>query len=148
MKEVVRESFDRARELFAEAADTTTAAFTDEIQRHARQELDGFTEAVKQTAAESNRQFAASREALAQRLTEEQEDFLKRFQAGMASALDSGIREAQEKISDGFAPLWESWKAMTEKQQEELRGVAGGAEQRRPRASSRHAWTMFRIPGC
>jgi hypothetical protein len=121
MKEVVRESFDRARELFAEAADTTTAAFMDEIQRHARLELDGFGEAVNQTAAESNRQFAASREALAQRLTEEQESFLIRFQAGMATALQNGVREAQEKINDGFLPLWESWKAMTEKQQDELR---------------------------
>jgi hypothetical protein len=121
MKEVVRESFDRARELFAEAADTTTAAFMDEIQRHARQELHGFEEAVGQTAAESNRQFAASRETIAQRLTDEQESFLKRFQAGMATALENGVREAQEKISDGFLPLWESWKAMTDKQQEELR---------------------------
>ncbi len=121
MKEVVRESFDRARELFAEAADTTIAAFTDEIQRHARQELGGFEEAVNQTAAESNRQFAASREALAQRLTAEQESFLQRFQAGMAAALETEVREAQEKINDGFAPLWESWKARTEKQQEELR---------------------------
>jgi len=121
MKEVVRESFDRARELFAEAADTTTAAFTDEIQRHARQELDGFCEAVKQTGADSDRQFQTSRDALAQRLSEEQESFLKGFQAGMATALDRGIREAQEKISGGFVPLWESWKAMTEQQQQELR---------------------------
>jgi len=121
MKEVVRESFDRARELFAEAADTTTAAFMDEIQRHARQELHGFEEALTQTAAESNRQFAASRETLTQRLTEEQESFLIRFQAGMATALENGVREAQEKINDGFAPLWESWKAMTAKQQEEMR---------------------------
>ncbi len=121
MKEVVRESFDRARELFAEAADTTTAAFMDEIQRHARQELHGFEETVAQTAAQSNQQFAASRESLAQRLTEEQESFLKRFQAGMATALEIGVREAQEKINDGFVPMWESWKAMTEKQQEELR---------------------------
>jgi hypothetical protein len=121
MKEVVRESFDRARELFAEAADTTTAAFMDEIQRHARQELGGFTEAVNLTAAESNQQLAASKEALEQRLTDEQEGFLKRFQTGMAVALDHGVREAQEKINDGFAPLLESWMAMTQKQQEELR---------------------------
>src|SRR5439155_18689758 len=52
MQEVVRESFDRARELFAEAADTTTAAFMDEIQKHGRQELDGFSEAVRLTSAE------------------------------------------------------------------------------------------------
>ena len=121
MKEVVRESFDRARELFAEAADTTTAAFTDEIQRLARHELDGFAETVKHSAAESDRQFAVSREALAQRLTVEQENFLQRFQVGMTGALESGVREAQEKINDGLLPIWESWKAMTEKQQTELR---------------------------
>ena len=34
--DVVSEAFDRARALFAEAAETTTAAFIDEIQRHAR----------------------------------------------------------------------------------------------------------------
>jgi hypothetical protein len=121
MQEVVLESFDRARALFAEAADTTTAAFMDEIQRHGRRELDGFAEAVKQTSAENTRQFAASREVLAEQLTAEQENFLRRFQAGMSSALDSGIREAQEKITAGFGPLLDSWKAMSEQQQTEMR---------------------------
>src|SRR6266702_4224013 len=41
MEEVVRDSFERARALFAEAADTTAAAFTDEIQRTGRHELEG-----------------------------------------------------------------------------------------------------------
>jgi len=121
MQEVVRVSFDRARELFAEAADTTTAAFVDEIQRHGRQELDGFAEAVKQTSAETHREFAASRESLAQQLTAEQENFLRRFQAGMAEALESGIHEAQEKITAGLGLLLESWKALSEQQQNELR---------------------------
>jgi hypothetical protein len=121
MQEAVRDSFDRARELFAEAADTTTAAFMDEIQRHGRQELDGFAEAVKQTSAETHRGFAASQEALAQQLTSEQENFLRRFQAGMAEALESGIREAQEKITAGFGPLLQSWKALSEQQQDELK---------------------------
>src|SRR5258708_5730776 len=105
MKEVVRESFDRARELFAEAADTTTAAFMDEIQRHARQELHGFEETVNQTAAESNRQFAASRETIAQRLTDEQESFLKRFQAGIVTTLENGGVAAAGKNTRGVLPL-------------------------------------------
>ena len=121
MQESLRESFDRARELFAEAADTTTAAFMDEIQRHGRRELDGFADAVKQTSAESQREFLASREALARQLTLEQEDFLRRFRAGMAGALESGIREAQETITAGFGPLLESWKALSEQQQNEMR---------------------------
>ena len=121
MQEVVRESFDRARELFAEAADTTTAAFMDEIQRQGRREIDGFGEAVKQTSAESYQQLAASREELAQQLTAEQENFLRRFQAGMASALDSGIREAQHTITAGFGPLLETWQALGQQQQSEMR---------------------------
>ena len=121
MKEVVRESFDRARELFAEAADTTTAAFMDEIQRHARQELDGFSQVVNQTGAESNRQFVATREELVRKLTAEQEDFLLRFQSRMDATLDVRVREAESKIGEGLAPLVESLKAMTEKQREELR---------------------------
>ncbi|HKF24489.1 MAG TPA: hypothetical protein VKB24_00895, partial [Candidatus Acidoferrum sp.] len=120
MQEAVRESFDRARELFAEAADTTTAAFMDEIQRHGRQELDGFSEAVKQTSVETQRAFVTSSEALRQELTAEQEDFLRRFQAGMAGALESGIREAQEKITAGFGPLLDSWRDLSEQQQREL----------------------------
>src|SRR5438876_865828 len=108
-----------------EPEDATTAGFMDEVERDSGQELNRSAEDITATAAESNRQFAASREALAQRLTEEQESFLKRFQAGMATALDNGVREAQEKINDGFVPLWESWKAMTQKQQEELRAAMG-----------------------
>jgi hypothetical protein len=121
MQEVVQTSFDRARQLFAEAADTTTAAFMDEIQRNARHELDGFTGTVKQAAADSHREFATTRETLAQQLTAEQEDFLQRFQVRMAEALDSGVRDAQGKIQEGFAPLWLSIQQMTEKQREELR---------------------------
>jgi hypothetical protein len=93
----------------------------DEIQRHGRHELDGFAEAVKQTSTETQREFAASQQTLAQQLTAEQENFLRRFQAGMAGALESGIREAQDKISAGFGPLLESWKALSEQQQNELR---------------------------
>ena len=126
MQEVVRESFDRARELFAEAADTTTAAFMDEIQRHGRRELDGFTETVKQASAETQREFVASQEKVTQQLTAQQESFLHRFQAGMAGALESGIREAQEKITAGFGPLLESWKALSEQQQNELRAKMSG----------------------
>jgi len=126
MQEVVRESFDRARELFAEAADTTTAAFMDEIQKHGRQELDGFSEAVWLTSVEIHREFAASQQTLAQQLTAEQENFLRRFQSGMAGALESGIRDAQDKISAGFGPLLESWKALSEQQQNDLRERLSG----------------------
>lgn len=126
MQEAVRESFERARELFAEAADTTTAAFMDEIQRHARQELEGFTGEVSKVAETSNREFAVSREQLIQRLSSEQESFLQRFQSRMAGALEGSVSDAQNKIQAGFAPLLESWQQISEQQREEMRTALAG----------------------
>src|SRR5260370_40885464 len=57
MEEVVRDSFERARALFAEAADTTAAAFTDEIKRTGRQELEGFNEEVRRSADKARLQL-------------------------------------------------------------------------------------------
>jgi len=110
MEEVVRDSFERARVLFAEAADTTAAAFTDEIQRStdgARQQLD------------------AARMELAQKTTAEQEAFLRRFQSSMGGALEAGVAEAQKKVSEGFAPLLDSWKAMMVAHQQEMQSIYG-----------------------
>src|SRR5207244_12991867 len=50
IEEVVREYFERARALFAEAADTTAAAFTYEIQRTGRQGLVECNEHVQSSA--------------------------------------------------------------------------------------------------
>jgi hypothetical protein len=120
MEEVVREAFDRARALFAEAADTTSAAFTDEIQRHGREELDGFADAVKETASASYAHLQSSRAELAQQTTAEQEEFLQRFRGALAGALETGVSEARAKVQEGFAPLLESWKQMTTAHQAEM----------------------------
>jgi hypothetical protein len=125
MEEVVRESFERARALFAEAADTTAAAFTDEVQRTGRQELDGFNEAVRRSRDEVRQQLDAARVELAQRTNAEQEAFLRRFQSSMSGALDAGVAEAQKKVSEGFAPLLDSWKAMTAAHQQEMQNIYG-----------------------
>src|SRR5467141_786631 len=88
MEEVVRESFERARALFAEAADTTAAAFTDEVQRTGRQELDGFGKELQRSKEEARSEMNAAREELAHRVTSEQQEFLRRFQAAMGGALE------------------------------------------------------------
>src|SRR5262249_25303325 len=121
MEEVVREAFDRARALFAEAADTTSAAFTDEIQRHGREELEGFSDAVRDTSNTSFAQLQASRAEIVQQTTAEQEEFLQRFRGALTGALETGIGEAREKVQSGFAPLLESWKQMMEAHQAEMR---------------------------
>jgi len=125
MEEVVRESFERARALFAEAADTTAAAFTDEVQRNGRQELDGFNEAVRKSRDETRQQLDAARADFAQQTTAEQDAFLRRFQSSMSGALDAGVAEAQKKVSEGFAPVLESWKAVTVAHQQEMQNIYG-----------------------
>jgi len=125
MEEVVRDSFERARSLFAEAADTTAAAFTDEIQRTGRQELEGFNEEVRRSADNARLQLDAARMELTQKTTAEQEAFLRRFQASMGGALEAGVAEAQKKVSDGFGPLLDSWKAMTAAHQQEMQNIYG-----------------------
>lgn len=123
MAEVVSEAFERARALFAEAAETTSAAFIDEIQRHARQDLDGFEAELQRSTVETRTQMEATRTELTQKVTTEQEDFLRRFQEGMVGAMEAGVAEANQRVQAGFAPLLESWKAMTGAQQREMQNV-------------------------
>jgi hypothetical protein len=125
MEEVVRDAFERARAVFAEAADTTAAAFTDEVQRTGRQELDGFNQEVQRSAAGARLQMDAARMEIAQQTTAEQEAFLKGFQSSMGGALEAGVAEAQKKVSEGFGPLLDSWKAMTVAHQQEMQGIYG-----------------------
>ncbi len=122
MEEVVKESFDRARALFVEAADTTTAAFTDGIQRTGRQELDGFGAELRRTSDETRVRLETAREELSQQVTGEQEHFLRRFQTGIAEVLESGLTDARKRVSQGFGPLLESWKSMTETHQNQMQG--------------------------
>lgn len=122
MAEAVHDAFERSRALFAEAADTTSAAFTDEIQRHARMELEGFNEAVRKTVEEAGAQAQSNHLQITRRLTDEQEEFLRKFQAQMNGALELGISEVHQKVKDSLAPLVESWKSMTSAQHEEMRG--------------------------
>jgi hypothetical protein len=113
LEEVVRDSFERARVLFAEASDTTAAAFTDEIQRTARQELEGFNHELKHSTEEERR-------VLAEQVTAEQDVFLHRFQAALGGLLHAGVAEAQKQVSEGFEPLLQQWKSMTEAHQKEM----------------------------
>src|SRR6266481_2428473 len=123
MEEVMRDAFERARALFAEAADTTAAAFTDEVQRTGRQELEGFNEEVRKSRDETRQQLDAARADFAQQTTAEQDAFLRRFQSSMSGALDAGVAEAQKKVSEGFAPVLESWKAVTVAHQQEMQNI-------------------------
>jgi hypothetical protein len=123
MEEVVRDAFERARALFAEAADTTSAAFTDEIQRTGRQELDGYNEELRRSTDGARSELSAAHAESVQQASAEQEVFLRRFQTALGGTLQAGVAEAQKKVAEGFAPLLEQWKSMTEAHQKEMQRV-------------------------
>jgi len=116
MNDVARDSFERARSLFAEAADTTAAAFIDEIQRTARQELGGYNDELKRSTAQE-------RIELGQQINSEQEAFLNRFHESLGAALQTRVAEAQKTVTEGFAPLLEQWKTITDAHQQEMKRV-------------------------
>jgi len=125
MEEVVRDAFERARALFAEAADTTSAAFTDEIQRTGRLELDGYNEELRRSTDGARLELNTAHVESAQRASAEQEVFLRHFQAALGGSLQAGVAEAQKKVTEGFTPLLEQWKSMTEAHQKEMQRVYG-----------------------
>jgi hypothetical protein len=151
LEDAVHESFERVRMLFAEAADTTSAAFTDEIQRNARQELEGFGELASRTVGESKENLEAARMDFANKLTSQQEEFLQRFQAEMKEAMSHGVMDAREKVESGFAEVWESWRKMKDANMAEMHGALGklgneGAEQYRARLENiSNSWMVATV---
>jgi hypothetical protein len=138
MEEVVRDAFNQARALFAEAAETTTAAFTDEIQRQARQELDGFGQEAQRSLGETRVQLDAARAELSQKVTAEQEAFLRQFRVAMSGAVQAGVADANAKVKAGMAPLLESWQSTVDSHRAEMRNIysqmsSQAAEQHRGR---------------
>jgi hypothetical protein len=123
MEEAVQDAFQRIRLLFAEAADTTSAAFTDEIQRNARHELEGFTKLSNLRLEELRERLDATRAEFDHKLTNQQEEFLRRFQAAMNETVVRGVVDAQEKVQSGFASLWDSWKKMQDTNMAEMRNM-------------------------
>jgi hypothetical protein len=123
--ETVQQAFERVRLLFAEAADTTSAAFTDEIQRNARQELEGFTELMNKSVELSRERLDTTRDEITQRVTAEREEFLRRFHTGITGAVENSLQEAEKEVRASFASLWESWNTMREAKRGELRETFG-----------------------
>ena len=151
LEDAVHESFERVRMLFAEAADTTSAAFTDEIQRNARQELEGLGELANRTVGESKENLEAARMDFANKLTSQQEEFLQRFQAEMKDAMGRGVMDAREKVESGFAEVWESWRKMKDANMTEMHSALGklgneGAEQYRARLENiSNSWMVATV---
>ena len=151
MEEAVQEAFEKIRVLFAEAADTTSAAFTDEIQRNARQELEGFGQLINRSVEQSRDRLEATRTDFEHKLTTLQEEFLKRFESAMNDAVSNGVTDAQEKVQTGFAALWNSWKTMNDANMTDMRNSLAklsneGAEQYRARLENiSNSWMVATV---
>jgi hypothetical protein len=151
LDETVRDAFERVRVLFAEAADTTSAAFTDEIQRNARQELEGFNDLVQRKVDESREILDAARVEMNHKVSDEQEEFLRRFQSEMQGAVERGLNHAQEAARANFDALFASWKAMSDATAQGLRETAGqisneSAEQYRSRLENiSNSWMVATV---
>lgn len=151
LDDAVNESFKRVHMLFAEAADTTSAAFTDEIQRNARQELEGFAELTNRSLEESRERLDTARMDFSHKLTTQQEEFLRRFQSEMNDAVGRGVRDAREKVEAGFSAMWDSWKKMNEASITEMHNALGklsneGAEQYRSRLENiSNSWMVATV---
>src|SRR6201999_3773275 len=87
---------------------------------HARRDLDGFEAELKRSTSETSSLIDTAHTELAQRVTSEQENFLRRFQDSLHGTIEAGVAEANERVQAGFRPVIESWKAMAAPQQEEL----------------------------
>jgi len=151
LEDAVHESFERVRMLFAEAADTTSAAFTDEIQRNARQELEGFGELAKRSVDESRENLDAARMEFNHKLTSQQEEFLRRFQTEMNETIGRGVVDARAKVETGFSQVWDSWNKMKEANMAEMQSDLGklgneGAEQYRARLENiSNSWMVATV---
>jgi hypothetical protein len=151
LDEAVNESFKRVHLLFSEAADTTSAAFTDEIQRNARQELEGFSELTSRSLEETRERLDTARMEFSNKLTSQQEEFLRRFQTEMNDAVSRGVTDAREKVETGFSSLWDSWKKMNEANMTEVHNALGklsneGAEQYRARLENiSNSWMVATV---
>lgn len=151
LEDAVQTAFKKVQVLFAEAADTTSAAFTDEVQRNARRELEGFAELTNRSLEESHEKLDARCEEFNQKLTTQQEEFLRRFQTAMNEAVTKGAEDAQTKVEAGFTALWTSWKKMNDASVEEMQSVFGklsgeGAEQYRARLENiSNSWMVATV---
>ncbi len=151
LEDTVADAFKKVQGLFAEAADTTSAAFTDEIQRNARQELDGFNELMNKSVELSREKLDATRVEISHKITAEQEEFLRRFNASMSNSVEKGLQEAQSQVESSFTALLDSWKSLNESKQSELRGSFGkisdeSAEQYRNRLENiSNSWMVATV---
>jgi len=121
MDEAVKAAFEYARNLFAEAADTTAAAFNDEIQKSAQGELEGFQQSLEKTREDARVVMEARAEEVSAAARREADSCLSAFQTRMVTAVEQGVVGVGQQLESQLAPVMDSWRAAAEAHQKQLR---------------------------
>src|SRR5580704_11732404 len=80
----------------------------------------------------------SARAELSQKVTAEQEAFLRQFRIAMGGAVQAGVADANAKVKAGMAPLLESWQSTVDSHRTEMHNIysqmsSQAAEQHRGR---------------
>lgn len=120
MDEAVKETFERARGLFSEAADTTAAAFTDEIQRSAHGELESFQQRLEKAGSEFHTKMESDAEQIKSQISAGASESLDDFQARMSTVIEAGVVTAGNQLEKQLEPLMQAWREITEKHHQRI----------------------------
>jgi len=120
MDESVKETFEHARGLFSEVADTTLAAFTDEIQRGAHGELDSFQQSLEKTSVESRAQIQAEAEQIQASLRAQENAYFNDFQQRMTAAIENGLVHAGQRLEKQLEPAMQTLRDITEQHNQRI----------------------------
>jgi oligoendopeptidase F len=151
LDEVRKESFEHARSLFREAADTTAAAFNDEIQKSAQGDLDGFQRALEKVREDARILTETAAEQVHAKSRMETDSCLRDFQNRMATAIEQGVLDAGRQLETQLSPVMDAWRAAAEAHQkrfaEALARVGGElVESYRSRLENvSNAWTLATV---
>jgi hypothetical protein len=120
MDEAVKETFERARGMFSEVAETTVAAFTDEIQRGAHGELDAFQQSLEKSAGDSRTQMESEVAGIQATFRSATDESLTDFQKRMAEVIETGVLDAGQQLERQLQPVMQTWRDITEKHNHQI----------------------------
>ena len=120
MDEAVKDAVQRARGLFAQAAETSASTLADEAHRVAQRQLEQFNTslsgALDQTAGRLEAHLAQTRS----RIDADARQFFADFHKGMTQEIQKGVAAARQELEVQSASVKNAWGAEREAQERQL----------------------------